>query len=221
VRKLKESRRPEILDAALAIAADRGLGALSMRAVAERLGLTPMAIYGYFRSKDELFDAVVGRLLSDITKPPAGLGWRETIEHLAYGLRAVAARQPTVLPLLLTRPAVSPAAIRLVDVLYQALLAAGVPPAQVPRLERLISTFGIGHTISEVSGRFGDGTLDPRARRAQLPPADLPGHQALAAHLDEPVDWTEEFRSDLRDICDLVERWAQPAPAATGRQAPA
>ena len=211
MRKLKESRRPEIVDAALAVAAERGLDALSMRAVAQRLGLTPMALYGYFRSKDELLDAVLGRLLSEIPAPPAGLGWREVIEHLTYGLRAVATRYPSVLPLLLTRPAISPAAIQIVDVLYQALLAAGVPPAQVPRVERMLSTLAIGHTISEVSGRFSAGTLDPQARRAQLPPERLPGHHAIANHLDEPVDWTDEFRANLRDVCDLVEHLARPA----------
>lgn len=211
VRKLKESRRPEILDAALAVAAERGLDALSMRAVAGRLGLTAMALYGYFRSKEDLLDAVVGRLLSEIPTPPAGLGWREVIEHLAYGLRDLATRYPSVLPLLLTRPAVSPAAVQIVDAVYQALLAVGVPSAQVPRLERMISTFAIGHTLSEVSGRFGPGTLDPQARRAQLPPERLPGHHAIAKHLDDTVDWTDEFRADLRDMCDLVERLARPA----------
>lgn len=211
VRKLKESRRPEILDAALAVASERGLDGLSMRAVAQHLGLTPMALYGYFRNKDELLDALVGRLVSEIPAPADGLGWQEVLEHLAYGMRAMATRHPSVLPLLLTRPAVSPAAVRIVDALYQALLAAAVPPAQVPRLERMISTFAIGHTLSEVSGRFGDGTLDPHGRRAQLPPEQLPGHHALADHLDATVDWDDEFRADLRDICELVALLARPS----------
>ncbi|MFG2040420.1 TetR/AcrR family transcriptional regulator [Dactylosporangium sp. NPDC048998] len=213
MRKLKESRRPEILDAALTVAAERGLDALSMRAVAQHLGLTPMALYGYFRSKDELLDGVVGRLLSEIPAPPAGIGWRETLERMAYGLREVAARHPAVLPLLLTRPAISPAAMRIVDITYEALLAAGIPPQQAPRLERMLSTFVIGHTLSEVSGRFGDGTLDPQARRAQVPAEQIPGHHALAEHLDTPIDWTEEFHADLRELFDLVESLARPEPS--------
>jgi AcrR family transcriptional regulator len=215
VRKLKESRRPEILDAALAVAAERGIDGVSMRAVAQRLGLTPMALYGYFRSKDELLDAVLGRLLAEIPPSPAGLNWREVIEHLAYGLHAVGTRHPSALPLLFTRPAVSPAAMRIVDVIYQALLAAGIPAAEVPRLERMLSTFVIGHVSSEVNGRFGDGSLDPRARRAQLPPKQLPGHQDIAEHLDAPVDWSKEFHADLRDLCELVERHAKPVQPST------
>lgn len=214
-RKLKASRRPEILEAALAVAAERGLHSLSMRAVAQHLGLTPMALYGYFRSKDELLDALVGRLISEISPPPAGLAWREVIEHIADGLRSVATHYPAVLPLLLTRPAISPAVLLIVDAIYQALLAAGVPPSQVSRLERMLSTFAIGHILSEVSGRFGDGTLDPPSRRAQLPPERLPGHHAIANHLDETVDWAAEFRADLGDMCDLVERLAVQAREAT------
>jgi hypothetical protein len=129
-------------------------------------------------------------------------------EHLAYGLRAVAARHPSALPLLFARPAVHPAATRIVDLCYRALLDAGVPPAQVARLERMLSTFVIGHVTSEVNGRFGAGSANPAARRAQVPPAELPGHHALAALLDTPVDWAAEFRDDLRDLGDLVARYA-------------
>lgn len=211
VRTIKESRQTEILDAALAVAAERGLDAVSMRAVAERIGLTPMALYGYFRSKEELLDGLLGRLIAEIPLPPPGLGWRQAIEHTARGARAVAARYPTVIPLALTRPAVSPAAVRFVDATYRLLLAAGVPPTAVPRLERLLSTFLIGHLVSEVSGRFGDGTADPPARRAGL---DVPGHDALAEHLDAPVDWTDEFHTGLRELCDLVERHITGAPAS-------
>jgi AcrR family transcriptional regulator len=204
VRKLKESRRPEILDAALAVAAERGPDALSMRAVARRLDLTPMALYGYFRNKDELLDAVIGRLLSEVPVAPEGTGWRDRLKHLAYGLRAVAARYPAVMPLLLTRPAVSPGALQVIDIAYRALLDAGVPPGQIARLERLLSTFVIGHALSEVSGRFTAGTLPPKDRRAQLSSEQLPGHHALGPELDGPVDWEEEFRTDLDELCDLV-----------------
>lgn len=206
MRKLKEARRPEILDAALQIATERGLDAVSMRALAQQLGLTPMALYGYFRSKEELLDGVLGRMLEAIPPPPEEYHWREVILHLGYGMREVAKRHPTVLPLIFTRPGVSPATLRLIDWLYQALLAAGVPPAEIPRLERQLGTFAIGHVLSEVSGRFTTGTLPPAGRRAQLSAEELPGHHVLAAQLDAPVDWDAEFRANLDDLIALVER---------------
>jgi AcrR family transcriptional regulator len=206
VRKLKESRRPEILGAALTLADERGLAAVSMRAVAQRLGLTPMALYGYFRNKEELLDGVLGQLLSEVEVPPDDLGWREALERLAYGLRETGARHPAAFPLLLARPAVSPVALRLVEAVYRLLLAAGVPPREVPRLERMLGTFTLGHVASEVSGRFGAGTLDPAERRAQFESGELPGHEAVADYLDHYPDADAEFRANLDDVMTLVER---------------
>ena len=208
MRKLKDSRRPEILDAARALAGERGGARGGQRAGAPPRGLTPMALYGYFRSKDDLFDALLGRLLTEVPRPAADLEWREIVRQLAAGVRAVASRHPSVFPLLFTRPAVSPTVVAIIDVLYQALLAAGVPTSQVPRLERLISTFLLGHAVSEVSGRFAEGSLDTRSRRAQLPPEALPGHQRVAEFLDCPVDWEQEFEVDLEEILDMVQRSA-------------
>jgi AcrR family transcriptional regulator len=206
VRKLKESRKPEILDAALALADERGLDAVSMRAVAQRLGLTPMALYGYYRNKDELLDDLLGRLLSEVELPVGELNWREALERMAYGVRKMGARHPAAFPLLLARPAVSPAAIRLVETIYRALLAAGAPPAEIPRLERMLGTFVLGHVTSEVNGRFSAGTLDPAGRRAQFAPGELPGHEAVASYLDQFPDADAEFRADLDDVLALVER---------------
>ena len=56
-------RREEILDAALELADERGLAAVSMRAVADRVGVTPMALYPHVGSKAALLDGMVGRLL--------------------------------------------------------------------------------------------------------------------------------------------------------------
>jgi hypothetical protein len=79
-----------------------------------------------------------------------------------------------------------------------------VPPPDVPRVERLISTAILGYAVSEVSGRFGAGTLNPRGRRALLPQDELPGHHALAEWLYEKVDWDAEFEADMVDLNRLI-----------------
>jgi hypothetical protein len=116
----------------------------------------------------------------------------------------VTRRHPWAAHLLFSRPAVTPDAVRAVDIVYTALIDAGVPESQVPRLERLISTFVIGFAASEASGRFTPGTLDPRSRRGQLPDDELPGQRRLAPWLDLPVDLTAEFEADLEDIRRLI-----------------
>ncbi|WP_328744378.1 TetR/AcrR family transcriptional regulator [Streptomyces sp. NBC_00285] len=199
-------RREEILDAALAIADERGLEAVSMRALADRVGVTPMALYRHVKDKAALLDGMVGRLLSALlpSDPSQERTWDEQLSTLAHACRQVAQRHPWAAHLLFSRPAVTPDAVRAVDIIYLALIEAGVPEPEVPRLERLISTFVIGFAASEASGRFTPGALDPRDRRGQLKDSELPGHSRLGPYLDLPVDLTAEFEADLADILRLV-----------------
>ncbi|GAA1646296.1 TetR/AcrR family transcriptional regulator C-terminal domain-containing protein [Nonomuraea maheshkhaliensis] len=199
MRKLKTSRQPEILDAALAIADERGLDALSMRAVAERVGVTPMALYGYFRNKGELLDALVGRLLAGLTPSEAAGTWQERLSEIAQATRRLAREHRAVFPLLLFRASVTPDGVRVVDLIYQALLDAGVPEADVPRIERLVSTFVLGFAISEVNGRFSSASDETRTRRG----AELPAHRRLAGQLAVD-DWDAEFAADLADLMRII-----------------
>ncbi|HEX5115650.1 MAG TPA: TetR/AcrR family transcriptional regulator [Pseudonocardiaceae bacterium] len=201
-------RRQEILDAALAIADEKGLPSVTMRAVAERVGVTPMALYPHVGDKDGLLDGMLGRLLGRLRIADDG-DWRQRLAVLARAMRALAREHPGATSLLFARPTVSPDAVRVVDAIYSALLEAGVPPADVPRIERLASTLILGFAVSEASGRFGTGTLNQRARRGQLPDCDLPGHHALAETLDAEVDWSAEFEADLADITTLIESYAR------------
>jgi AcrR family transcriptional regulator len=206
-------RREEILDAAVAIADERGLKAVSMRAVAERVGLTPMALYPHVGgSKDALLDGMIGRLLAPLPQDAAWTGapdWRERLRVLGHAARAMTQQHPWAAVLLFSRPGVDPGAVRTIDGIYAALLDAGVPPREVPRLERLVSTFIIGFAASEAGGRFGPGRLDPRGRRGQLPDGALPAHTELAHWLEQPVDWEAEFEADLRDLQRLIEAAAE------------
>lgn len=201
-------RRQEILDAALAIADEKGLPSVTMRAVAERVGVTPMALYPHVGDKDGLLDGMLGRLLGRLSIAEDG-DWRQRLVALARGVRALAGQHPGATSLLFARPTVSPDAVRVVDAIYSALLEAGVPAADVPRIERLASTLILGFAVSEASGRFGTGTQNQRARRGQLPDGDLPGHRALARTLDAEVDWSAEFEADLADLTTLIESYAR------------
>jgi hypothetical protein len=92
--------------------------------------------------------------------------------------------------------------------IYTALLEAGVPAAEVPRLERMLSTVVIGFAASEAGGRFGSAD-DPRGFRGMLPDGTLPGHAQLATALDCPVDWDAEFEADIADLALLIETVAR------------
>jgi AcrR family transcriptional regulator len=206
-------KRAEILDIAVALADERGLAAVSMRAIAQRVGVTPMALYPYIGNKTALLDAMLGHLLGQLQ--PAGRGpgaaggtWTERLGLIAQAARAVVTAHPWAAELVFARPAITPDSVRTVDLLYTALLEAGVPPAEVPRLERMLSTVVIGFAASEAGGRFG-AKDDPRGFRGMLPDGALPGHARVAATLDDPVDWDAEFEADIADLQLLIEAVAR------------
>ncbi|PRZ41166.1 TetR family transcriptional regulator [Antricoccus suffuscus] len=152
-----QTDRDTILVAALSIADERGLDALTMRAVAERVGVTPMALYRHVGGKSQLLDGLVERMLLEVVVPGTALPWREQLTKMTGSLRAVASRHPEVFPLLMQRPAATEGAKRVRDAVYATLRAAGVAADEVPRVERILSTFVIGFAASEAGGRFTVG----------------------------------------------------------------
>jgi AcrR family transcriptional regulator len=202
----------KIYAAALELADEGGLAAVSTRKVARRLGMSHMSLYPHIASKQALLDGMVDLLLGEhhslLGQTQAQAEWPQRLVAIGQGIRALARRHPSAFPLLLARPSVTPDAVRATDALFQVLLDAGVPDAEIPRLERLVATFMLGFASSEVNGRFGPGTLTPRARRAQLAPQEIPAHYHLADHLDQDTDWDAEFEADLGDLRNLIEQVA-------------
>jgi AcrR family transcriptional regulator len=214
-------RRQEILDAALKLADDKGLEAVSMRALAERAGVTPMALYPHVGSKGALLDGMLGRVVGQMVtdEHPAwdsAADWRERLRVLLRGARQLAHRHPWAAALVFSRPSATADSAAGVDLFYTTLLEAGVPPAEVPRLERLVTTLAVGYGASEVGGRFASEEGFVRSRRGQLGDAPLPGHKALLSWLGAPADWDAEFAADVDDLVRLVE--AAAARSVPGEQ---
>jgi AcrR family transcriptional regulator len=146
--------RDAILDAALLVADEHGLDAVTMQAVAQRLTVTPMALYRHMDGKQTLLDGLVERLLTSFPLPPADGPWADRLTATAAAMRSTARQHPAVFPLLLTRPAMTPAARRVRDFVQAALGEAGLDEAAAARAERLMSTTVLGFAASEAAGRF-------------------------------------------------------------------
>jgi len=146
--------RAQVLAEALALADEHGLEALTMGAVAERLGVTPMALYRHVGNKADLLDGVVELLLTEFPPPSEEMSWPERLSALSVNIRRSARRHPEVFPLLLRRPASTPQARKTREAVYQALGEAGVGEDRVGQVERLVSTAILGFAVSEVAGRF-------------------------------------------------------------------
>jgi AcrR family transcriptional regulator len=146
--------RAAVLTASLALADELGLAALTMQGVADRLGVTPMALYRHVTNKADLLDGLVERILLEVPVPDPDDPWPDRLSALARGTRRAALRHPQVFPLLLQRAAVTAGARRTRDVVYAALREAGLAEPDVIQLERVLATVILGFAASEAGGRF-------------------------------------------------------------------
>jgi AcrR family transcriptional regulator len=130
-----------------------------MSAVAQQLGVTPMALYRHVANKADLLDGLVELLLTAVPAVPAvaaGGAAGSDLADMASAIRATARQHPAVFPLLLRRPATTPEARRVRDSVCDALRRAGVPAVRAAQVERLVSTAVLGFAVSEAAGRFRD-----------------------------------------------------------------
>ncbi len=150
--------RDAILDAGLSIADAVGVDRLTMQAVADRLGVTPMSLYRYVADKADLLDGIVERLIDEARPPDPSSPPQEQLTAIGREIRRVARRHPTVFPLLLQRPATTPISRRARDRVVELLEEMGIPSPDAARGERVISTLVLGFAASEAAGRFGRHT---------------------------------------------------------------
>jgi AcrR family transcriptional regulator len=95
--------REVILDAAEAVAA-QGFDALSMRAVAARLGAVPMALYNHFATKEQLVDALLDRVLSRFEPEPTTDDWADDLRRFARAHRQLLVSHAWAVAPLFTQP---------------------------------------------------------------------------------------------------------------------
>ncbi|GAA2191912.1 TetR/AcrR family transcriptional regulator C-terminal domain-containing protein [Micromonospora lupini] len=100
--------REQIIAAAIALADEGGLEAVSLRKVAARLNAGPMRLYGYISTKDELFDLMVDEVHAEILPGEQPGDWREALRVLAHRTRQAALRHVWLADLLGGRPTLGP-----------------------------------------------------------------------------------------------------------------
>ncbi|MFD7883538.1 TetR/AcrR family transcriptional regulator [Streptomyces bauhiniae] len=100
--------RERIVAAAIALADEGGLEAVSLRKVAGRLNAGPMRLYGFISTKEELFDLMVDEVYAEILPEEQPRDWREALRVLAHRTRQAALRHEWLADLLGRRPALGP-----------------------------------------------------------------------------------------------------------------
>lgn len=95
--------RGEVARAALALADRDGLEALSMRRLAGELGVGTMTLYGYFRDKEELLDAIVEVASEEVRLERVEGNWQAQLRVIAREIRRLLSRHPVGVRIRFTR----------------------------------------------------------------------------------------------------------------------
>ncbi|MEU1604658.1 TetR/AcrR family transcriptional regulator C-terminal domain-containing protein [Micromonospora matsumotoense] len=149
--------RGQIIAAAIALADEGGLAAVSVRKVAARLHAGPMRLYGYISTKDQLFDLMVDEVYAEIVPGERPGDWREALHGLAHRTRQAALRHEWLADLLGGRPALGPNSLAVTE----ATLAALDGLADVDTVMRAVETVSAYFT-----GAIRREVADLRAERA-------------------------------------------------------
>lgn len=141
--------RAEIVAAAMSLADQDGLAALTMKAVAARLGpYSAMALYRYVHSKDGLVDLMLDTATAEIPVPAQpGPDWRADLEELAAQTRQMTRRHPWYAALYHTRPPAGPHMMERLEFMLAVLAARGAGPAEAMTYAAMIDRYVLGSAL--------------------------------------------------------------------------
>ena len=117
--------RDRVLAAAVALADEVGIEALSMRRLAQELGVVPMALYKHVANKEELLDGMVDALVSEIDPPVRDAGWKDAVRLRVLSARRALLRHPWARQVLESRTNKTPAVLGYMDSFIGMFLAGG------------------------------------------------------------------------------------------------
>ena len=226
-----QDRRPQltrerVVTEALAVIAQDGVQALTMRSLAARLGVVPGALYHHVGNKQQLQDLLLDGVLAEVdfhTDP--SLAWTEQLKVLAHRLRQVLEAHPGVAGILKTRDPLGPHSLALAEAFLAPLQAAGFADRQAGLAFFLLVDYTIGFAVSSPRTSVNEQRVRDPAIRTQLheffrslPPDRFPALVALGEHV-----WVdnrdERFTAGLEVLVDGLEhaRRSPHRPALGGR----
>lgn len=154
VRDRPRISRERVLAAAVSLADESGLAALTMRSLADALGVKPMSLYHHVANKEEILDGIVDVVFAEIELPTPGADWREEMRRRAHSARRVLAQHPWALALMETRTSPGPATLRHHDSMLGVLRAAGFSLAATAHAYAVLDAFVYGFALQEASLPF-------------------------------------------------------------------
>ena len=203
--------RERVLAAAIAHADAGGLEALSMRKLAEILAVAPMALYRHVANKDDLIDAMVDVVFSEIGLPSGGGGWKASMSRRAIAVRDALLRHRWAIGLMESRRRPGPANLRHHDAVIGRLRAAGFSVEMAAHAYSVMDAYIYGFALTKLNLPFETGDEVTEMAESMLAPFPVNEYPNLVEFITEHAmkpgyDFGDEFVYGLDLILDGLER---------------
>ncbi|MEO0827574.1 MAG: TetR/AcrR family transcriptional regulator [Cyanobacteria bacterium J06635_15] len=194
--------RERVLRSALCLADEGGIEALSMRKLAQVLGVKAMSLYNHVANKDDILDGIVDIVVSEIEVPSLEMDWKTAMRRRANSAHGALLRHPWVTMALVSRVNVGPAMLRYVDATLGCLREAGFSFEMADHAWNAIDSHIYGFTLQELNFPFEAAEYADVGKSfvSQIPADKYPylnglTHQVMAGHYDGLHDF--EFGLEL------------------------
>ena len=207
--------RDRVLRTALALADEGGIEALTMRRLAQELGVEAMSLYYHVANKEEIVGGILGLAMEEVELPPADLDWKESLRTSATSVHDVLERHPWAAAQMMSPNRVSDARIRWMDATLGRLRQAGFSANLTHHAYHALDSHITGSTLWEsgYTAALRDATTTAVDFLSSLPDGEftyLVEH--VHTHLSGPDD-IREFDFGLGLILDSLERILAQSPA--------
>ena len=214
-RKKRKMRTPlsrdRVLAAAVALADQEGLDAVSMRKVGQQLGVEAMSLYNHVANKDDILDGIVDIVVGEIELPRDDDDWKTGMLRRARSHRDMFRRHPWALWLMESRTNPGPTSLGYYDAVIGCLRKAGFPIALAAHAFAVLDSFIYGFVVQEQSLPFdspegleelADGIFDESTAEHFPHLTEL----AMKHTLQPGYSFANEFEYGLELVLEGLER---------------
>lgn len=202
--------RRRVLETAIRRADQGGLDALTMRTLAEELGVVPAALYRHVANKDDLIDAMVDMVFAEIRLPAGGADWATAMRRRAISVLEALTRHRWAISFMESRRNPGPANLRHHDAVIGKFRSAGFSVAMAARAYSLLDSYVYGFALTKLALPTSsvEAAEEAQAMLEPLSPNEYPNLvEFIAEHVAQPgYDQDDEFEYGLEIILEGIER---------------
>jgi AcrR family transcriptional regulator len=203
--------RERVLCGAVAVADAGGIDGLTIRSLAQSLGVKPMSVYYYVANKDEILDGIVDLVFSEIELPEVGGDWRAEMRRRAHSARRALRAHPWAIGLMESRTSPGPATLRHHDMVIATLRDSGFSRELTAHAYALLDSWTYGFALQEAGLPFDEsGTVSDVAEpiMERFASGEFPHLVEMATdyYLQPGYSFGDEFEWGLDLILDGLDR---------------